>query len=160
MTTSLTPSAGTILIGDDEAPVLRVLQRILKRSGYAVLSAVDGQEAVDVFQAHDGTVDLVILDVTMPRLSGVEAATRIRALAPDIKIMISSGYDAGTATADAPDPPELPLACLDTGGADGGAPPPPPFATASEAAPAAAAAAADAAEPTDARGTSSSEEST
>lgn len=103
MTTSLTPSAGTILIGDDEAPVLRVLQRILKRSGYAVLSAVDGQEAVDVFQAHDGTVDLVILDVTMPRLSGVEAATRIRALAPDIKIMISSGYDAGTATADAPE---------------------------------------------------------
>ena len=103
MTTSLTPSAGTILIGDDEAPVLRVLQRILKRSGYAVLSAVDGQEAVDVFQAHDGTVDLVILDVTMPRLSGVEAATRIRALAPDIKIMVSSGYDAGTATSDAPE---------------------------------------------------------
>ena len=101
MTTPVTPSAGTILVGDDEAPVLRVLQRILKRSGYSVLSATDGQEAVDAFKAHDGTIDLVILDVTMPRLSGVEAATQIRALAADVKIMISSGYDAGTATADA-----------------------------------------------------------
>lgn len=89
---------GTILVGDDEAPVLRVVQRILKRSGYEVISAEDGQAAVEVFQAHDGPIDVVILDITMPRLSGIEAARQIRALDANVKIMISSGYEASTAT--------------------------------------------------------------
>ena len=66
--------AGTILVGDDEPPVLRVVQRILTRVGFTVLPAEDGQAAVDAFKGHEGAIDLVILDVSMPKLSGVEAA--------------------------------------------------------------------------------------
>jgi len=91
--------AGTILVGDDEAPVLRVVQRILKRSGFKVIPAEDGQAAVDAFKGHQGTIDAVILDITMPRLSGADAARQIRELDPNVKIMISSGYEAATATA-------------------------------------------------------------
>jgi CheY-like chemotaxis protein len=90
--------AGTILVGDDEAPVLRVVQRILQRSGYIVIPAEDGQAAVEAFEAHEGTIDAVILDITMPRLSGTDAARQIRALDPNVKIIISSGYEAATAT--------------------------------------------------------------
>ena len=85
-------------MGDDEAPVLRVVQRILKRSGFLVIPAEDGQAAVDAFKAHEGAIDAVILDITMPRLSGTDAARQIRALDPNVKIMISSGYEAATAT--------------------------------------------------------------
>ena len=95
--------AGTILVGDDEPPVLRVVQRILTRVGYTVLPAEDGQAAVHAFKGHEGAIDLVILDVSMPKLSGVEAAIQIRALDPSVKIMVSSGYDAATAIGDAPE---------------------------------------------------------
>mgnify|MGYP002061118232 CR=1 FL=1 len=90
-------------MGDDEAPVLRVVQRILKRSGYIVIPAEDGQAAVEAFRAHEGTIDAVILDITMPRLSGTDAARQIREIDPNVKIMISSGYEAATATSNLED---------------------------------------------------------
>src|SRR5205814_3960573 len=89
----------TILLADDE-PLLRNLGRtILERHGYRVLLAADGQEAVDLFGREAGGVDLAILDVTMPRLSGREAARLIAAAQPNVKLLLASGYAADTNSA-------------------------------------------------------------
>jgi DNA-binding response OmpR family regulator len=89
----------TILLADDE-PLLRNLVRtILERHGYRVLLAADGQEAVDLFGREQGGVDLAILDVTMPRLSGREAARLIAAADPKARMLLASGYAADTNSA-------------------------------------------------------------
>jgi PAS domain S-box-containing protein len=89
----------TILLADDE-PLLRNLGRtILERHGYRVLLAADGQEAVELFCREPGAVDLAILDVTMPRLSGREAARLIVTARPSMKLLLASAYAADTNSA-------------------------------------------------------------
>jgi two-component system, cell cycle sensor histidine kinase and response regulator CckA len=86
----------TILLADDE-PLLRNLARtILERHGYRVLVAANGQEAVDLFCCDPAKIDLAILDVTMPRLSGREAARIIFGADPKVKMLMASGYDSDT----------------------------------------------------------------
>ncbi|MEQ8889703.1 MAG: response regulator, partial [Sandaracinaceae bacterium] len=94
-------SHGTILVADDQPAVLDVVVRTLEAAGWRVFSASDGREAVDVFEAHQGDIDAVFLDVDMPRLDGVGALKRLRALAPDLPIVIASGkgVPAGLGTA-------------------------------------------------------------
>lgn len=82
----------TILVAEDEEPVRGVVVRVLASAGYRVLEARDGVEAVDLFTAHLTEVDLVLMDSVMPRRAGAEAVGQIRSLAPDAKIIISSGY--------------------------------------------------------------------
>ncbi|NUO50000.1 MAG: response regulator [Polyangiaceae bacterium] len=82
---------GTILVVDDEALVRQVTRRSLEQMGYAVLEAGDGLEALDVFAAERSKIDLVLLDAVMPRLSGQRAMARLRELAPDLPIVVSSG---------------------------------------------------------------------
>jgi PAS domain S-box-containing protein len=82
----------TVLLVDDEE-MIRVLGRtILETNGYRVLEATDGMEAVETFAAHDHAIDLVILDVTMPRLSGRDAIGQILARKPGARVLFSSGY--------------------------------------------------------------------
>ncbi len=82
----------TVLVVDDE-PILRDLARIaLERGGFRVLEARDGQEAVELFQAGQETVDLILLDLTMPRMDGAEAFRQIRSLAPEVRVLVTSGY--------------------------------------------------------------------
>ena len=82
----------TVLVVDDE-PILRDLARIaLERGGFRVLEARDGLEAVELFQAGQESVDLILLDLTMPRMGGAEAFRRIRSLAPDVRVLVTSGY--------------------------------------------------------------------
>jgi PAS domain S-box-containing protein len=84
----------TILLVDDE-PMIRNLGRtILQRYGYQVLLAEDGLQAVEVFRRHASGIDLVILDLTMPRLSGRDAFRRLRQLDPDVRVLFASGYSA------------------------------------------------------------------
>jgi two-component system cell cycle sensor histidine kinase/response regulator CckA len=64
---------------------------MLVRAGYEVLVAVDGEDAVAVFRAHPD-VDLLLLDVIMPKLDGHEAFERIQAIRPDVPVLFSSGY--------------------------------------------------------------------
>lgn len=66
---------------------------MLERVGYRVLLTCDGCEAVETFKAHHETVDLVLLDMTMPRMSGEEALEQIRGINPNVKVIISSGYN-------------------------------------------------------------------
>jgi PAS domain S-box-containing protein len=82
----------TILLVDDEKIVLEVGEQMLRRLGYRVLSTTRGSEAVDLFQQH--RVDLVILDLVMPEMSGSRTFDRIRAIDPNARILLASGYSA------------------------------------------------------------------
>ncbi|HEY7528463.1 MAG TPA: response regulator, partial [Candidatus Deferrimicrobiaceae bacterium] len=85
----------TILLVDDEEMIRNFAQQILEIHGYSVVTAVDGQEAVDIYTRQRNRLDLVILDLTMPYLSGSEVLTRIRSINPQAKIILSSGYPSG-----------------------------------------------------------------
>ena len=93
-----TPATGTLLVADDEASVRTVAMMMLQRQGYRVLSAADGQDAVAVFQAHALEIDAVLLDMTMPHLSGEEAFREMRRIRPDVKVILTSGYNEQEAT--------------------------------------------------------------
>jgi PAS domain S-box-containing protein len=89
-----TTGSETILLVDDE-PILRDLGRtILQRQGYRVLLAEDGQAAVELYRRQAQEIDLVILDQTMPRLSGRDAFLQLRELDPSVRVLITSGYSA------------------------------------------------------------------
>ncbi|HLN26860.1 MAG TPA: PAS domain S-box protein [Gemmataceae bacterium] len=84
----------TILLVDDE-PMIRNLGRaILERYGYQVVLAEDGQQAVDIYRHGPESIDLVILDLTMPRLSGHDAFRQLLQLDPDVRVLFASGYSA------------------------------------------------------------------
>jgi PAS domain S-box-containing protein len=87
------PGAGeTILVVDDEEPLCNLLRDVLTRRGYRVLVATDGQEALRLYREHAGGIDLVILDMTMPGLSGTATFDALRQLDPHARILLTSGY--------------------------------------------------------------------
>jgi CheY-like chemotaxis protein len=81
----------TILIAEDNAPARRLLAEILRRSGYTVVEAVDGLDAVRRFKEAP-RIDLLIADSVMPGKNGREAYDEIRGSAPDIRVLFTSGY--------------------------------------------------------------------
>lgn len=82
----------TILFIDDEVAIRQLAKTVLEQYGYRVLLAGDGVEAVGIFQREIDRVHLVVLDLMMPRRSGEEVFRELRALAPGVKILISSGH--------------------------------------------------------------------
>ncbi len=81
----------TILVVEDEETVRTLAARVLSDAGYGVIRAADGSEAYGI--VHDGErVDLVLTDIVMPRMSGVELAERLAALRPDLPVVFMSGY--------------------------------------------------------------------
>jgi two-component system, cell cycle sensor histidine kinase and response regulator CckA len=81
-----------VLLADDE-PLVRALARnALERQGYRVLVAADGAEAVEVFERENGNIALVILDASMPVMSGQQACAAIRKLSPHTKVLFASGH--------------------------------------------------------------------
>jgi PAS domain S-box-containing protein len=84
----------TILVVDDEEGVRKLGQAVLEGCGYTVLMAEDGARAMEVYQAHRGEIALVVLDVIMPQMSGLECLRRLRELDPPVKVLISTGYTA------------------------------------------------------------------
>ncbi|MEA2714528.1 MAG: hypothetical protein QOK27_2489 [Gemmatimonadales bacterium] len=83
---------GTILVADDEEGVRSLMASILEEAGYTVELATDGGEVVKRLQELGDRIRLVILDLTMPTLGGVEAAAELRRIRPDIPIIAMSGY--------------------------------------------------------------------
>jgi len=83
---------GVVLLVDDEDAVRLLAERILERSGYTVLKASDGVEAVELFREQKDRVDCVLLDLSMPRMGGEEAFQELRRLKSDVKVVMTSGY--------------------------------------------------------------------
>lgn len=81
-----------ILVVDDEDSVRNVIQYVLNRSGYEVLSAIDGMDAMEVFQANAERISVILLDLKMPRMSGAEVFEAIHKTHPQIPIIILTGY--------------------------------------------------------------------
>ncbi len=82
----------TVLMVDDEEIVLDLGCAILEHLGYSVMVAKDGEEAVEVYTGAQDRIDLVVLDLSMPRLSGLAAMARIRELNPEARVVLSSGH--------------------------------------------------------------------
>jgi CheY-like chemotaxis protein len=91
-TVELVPGTETILLVDDERSILEACAAMLKRLGYKVLVARGGNEAIEMYRKHKAQVDLVILDIIMPDLSGGEVFDRLLDMNPDVKVLLSSGY--------------------------------------------------------------------
>ncbi|MEX2181610.1 MAG: ATP-binding protein [Gemmatimonadaceae bacterium] len=89
------PSArrGTVLVVDDEAALRRICRRALEQVGFSVLEAEDGLRGLEVYRESPDDVDLVVLDLTMPRMGGAEVLAILRAERPDLPVVIASGYD-------------------------------------------------------------------
>lgn len=86
--------SGLILLVDDEYMVRETGRDLLHFLGFSVITAKDGQEAIDIFQSNQKEIDLIIMDLTMPCLDGLEAAKKIKDLHPGAKIILSSGFNA------------------------------------------------------------------
>jgi two-component system, cell cycle sensor histidine kinase and response regulator CckA len=84
--------AGIVLVVDDEERIRRGCARMLRLMGYDVLSAAGGREALELARAHRDRLVLVILDLTMPEMSGAATYAALREMAPDLKVLLSSGY--------------------------------------------------------------------
>ena len=83
---------GTVLLVDDDKIVLDITSTALSMLGFKVLTAMDGIEAVEVFQQHRDEIRLVLSDFAMPRMNGLEILTALRQIAPDIPVILASGY--------------------------------------------------------------------
>jgi signal transduction histidine kinase len=84
---------GTVLVVDDERAVRTVTSRILAACGFEIVLARDGREAIDLFSRRPGDFRLVLLDLTMPHLSGEDTFRQLRLLQPDSRILLMSGYN-------------------------------------------------------------------
>ena len=82
----------TILFVDDDEEIINVGRKILSSLGYTVLVAAGGQAAVDLFVEKEGRIDLVILDYVMPGMGGREVFEALKAMQPDVNVLLSSGY--------------------------------------------------------------------
>jgi len=83
---------GRVLLVEDEVEVRQFAVRALKRQGYQVLEAADGIEALEIMEANQGTVDIVVSDVVMPEMDGPTLFKELRARNPSIKVIFVSGY--------------------------------------------------------------------
>jgi two-component system cell cycle sensor histidine kinase/response regulator CckA len=95
---SLNACTGTVLVIDDEDLFRKAIQSALELRGYSVMSAEDGVAGVEIFQANINAIALVIMDLTMPKLSGEETLRQLRALRPGVPVILSSGYSQVEAT--------------------------------------------------------------
>ena len=138
--------AEVVLLVEDAPRVREVVREILEMSGYAVLEARDGAEALEISERHPGRIHLMVTDVVMPQMSGRELAVQMASLRPDVRVLFMSGYtdsaivrhgvlDPGTAFISKPFTPDALAAkvreVLDTprpGGSPGGGSPAAPAA--------------------------------
>ena len=82
----------TVLVIDDDDLVADICSQILKRSGYDVVVARSGKEAIDVFKENQSRIDMVILDMILPDMSGRDIYDRLKIVNPDLNVLFVSGY--------------------------------------------------------------------
>ncbi len=89
----------TILVVDDEEPLLDLSRELLKELGYSVLCASSGEEALEIYSGHEN-ISLVLMDINMPGMGGFKSMQEILKIDPQARILICSGYAPGTQTQD------------------------------------------------------------
>ncbi len=92
LTSETTSNTGRILVVDDEKLILELAGSILKARGHEAILCADGYTAIDLYQKESEQIDLVILDMMMPNINGVETFAALRAINPSARILLSSGY--------------------------------------------------------------------
>jgi len=85
----------SVLLIDDEEMVLSVSRELLEGLGYRVLTADNGKAAIAEFETKADEIDLIILDFTMPEMSGGETLKRLKSIHPKVPVLVSSGYSLG-----------------------------------------------------------------
>jgi len=88
---------GTVLIVDDDAGVQSIARRVLSAHGYRVLTASNGLEGVRCFEQNRADVRLILMDMTMPQMNGIDALEQIRATGSSVPVVLCSGYGASAA---------------------------------------------------------------
>ena len=89
---------GCVLVVDDEETIREVASSMLKDMGLKPLTAADGVEGIDIFRQHHQDISVVLLDMTMPRMGGEDAFTELCRIDPNVKVILSSGYNEQDAT--------------------------------------------------------------
>ena len=82
----------TVMVVDDEAVIIDVMQEVLETLGYRVITTRSGRDAIAQYRARTSEIDLVILDMIMPDLGGGETYDQLKAINPNVKVILSSGY--------------------------------------------------------------------
>jgi CheY-like chemotaxis protein len=82
----------TVLVVDDEPVVARYAQTVLERAGYTVMTAFDGQDALQYCQRHDGAIDVLLTDIQMPRLNGLQLAQCLVDHKLNVPVLFMTGY--------------------------------------------------------------------
>jgi PAS domain S-box-containing protein len=85
----------TVLFAEDEEMVRNMVVQFLKKAGYRVFPANDGEEAISLFDRHSGEIEIALLDVIMPKVSGHKVYEHIRNIRPDMPVIFSTGYSRG-----------------------------------------------------------------
>jgi two-component system chemotaxis response regulator CheY len=88
------PSLGVILVVDDEESIRKVSRLALTKAGYEVLEAENGEKAIEVLNSGENplTVDVIICDIRMPKINGVEAIKYFQTQYPSVKIVVQTGF--------------------------------------------------------------------
>jgi CheY-like chemotaxis protein len=86
------PLAKTILVAEDHIAVRTLCRIVLAREGYRILEATDGRRALEVAEGHQGSLDLLLSDVTMPDLDGPDLARKLIAARPETRVVFMSAY--------------------------------------------------------------------
>jgi DNA-binding response OmpR family regulator len=92
---SLGVQRSVILVAEDETIIRSLINLVLQRDGHVVLSAGDGQEGLELSRKYPGRIDLVITDVNMPRMNGIDLYGQLIKERPGIKVLVMSGMDIG-----------------------------------------------------------------
>ena len=89
---ALAPGKGTLLVVDDEVVYHEVLSGIFKGLGYTVHCCIEGAEAVKFYSEHHASVDIVVLDMNMPKMNGLDCFRRLKEINAGVRVIVSSGY--------------------------------------------------------------------
>jgi PAS domain S-box-containing protein len=83
---------GTVLVVEDEEAMVQLLRRFLPAAGYSTLVAMDGQEAIDLYHDHKNEIDIVLLDLGLPKVTGFDVMRHLKEQNPGVSIIVTTGY--------------------------------------------------------------------